>query len=84
MKTYAVKAKTGGFASDVCGCANAIQTDGQRTLLMVNGPYLKSAAKRRLPKRERIAFVRPRRTYCVWSVDFIRDALTYGRCFRTF
>ena len=52
--------------------------------LMVNGPYLKSAAKRRLPKRERIAFVRPRRTYCVWSVDFIRDALTYGQCFRTF
>ncbi|WP_425513157.1 IS3 family transposase [Xanthomonas fragariae] len=45
---------------------------------------LRRAAKRRLPKRERVALYVPRLPDTVWSVDFMSDALTCGRRFRTF
>ncbi|MBB86819.1 MAG: hypothetical protein CMP06_05905 [Xanthomonadales bacterium] len=41
-------------------------------------------AKRRLPKRERVALYIPRMPDSVWSVDFMSDALYNGRKFRTF
>ena len=45
---------------------------------------LRRAAKRRLPKRERVALYVPRLPDTVWSVDFMSDALGCGRRFRTF
>ena len=45
---------------------------------------LRWAAKRRLPKRERVALYVPRLPDTVWSADFMSDALMCGRRFRTF
>ncbi|AGI08410.1 ISxac4 transposase [Xanthomonas citri subsp. citri Aw12879] len=45
---------------------------------------LRRAAKRRLPKRERVPLYVPRLPDTVWSVDFMSDALACGRRFRTF
>ena len=45
---------------------------------------LRRAAKRRLPKRERVPLYVPRLPDSVWSVDFMSDALSCGRRFRTF
>jgi putative transposase len=45
---------------------------------------LRRAAKRRLPKRERIALYVPRHPNTVWSADFMSDALSCGRRFRLF
>jgi putative transposase len=45
---------------------------------------LRRAAKRRLPKRERVALYVPALPDTVWSVDFMSDALACGRRFRTF
>ena len=45
---------------------------------------LRRAAKRRLPKRERVALYVPKLPDTVWSVDFMSDALACGRRFRTF
>lgn len=45
---------------------------------------LRRAAKRRLPKRERVMLYVPRLPDMVWSVDFMSDALACGRRFRTF
>jgi len=42
------------------------------------------AAKRRLPKRERVPLYVPRTPDSVWSADFMSDALACGRRFRTF
>lgn len=45
---------------------------------------LRRLAKRRLPKRERVALYVPRLPDTVWSADFMSDALACGRRFRTF
>lgn len=45
---------------------------------------LRRIAKRRLPKRERVALYVPRLPDKVWSMDFMSDALACGRRFRTF
>ena len=45
---------------------------------------LRRAAKRRLPKRQRVPLYVPRLPDTVWSVDFMSDALACGRRFRTF
>ena len=45
---------------------------------------LHRAAKRRLPKRERVPLYVPRLPDSVWSADFMSDALACGRRFRTF
>lgn len=45
---------------------------------------LRRAAKRRLPKRERVALYVLRLPDTVWSVDFMSDALACGRRVRTF
>lgn len=45
---------------------------------------LRRAAKRRVPKRERVPLYVPRRPDRVWSADFVSDALACGRRFRTF
>jgi putative transposase len=45
---------------------------------------LRRAAKRRLPKRERVPLYVPRMPDTVWSADFMSDALVCGRRFRTF
>lgn len=45
---------------------------------------LRRAAKRRLPKRERVPLYVPRLPDRVWSADFMSDALNCGRSFRTF
>src|SRR5690606_1763399 len=45
---------------------------------------LRRAAKRRLPKRERVPLYVPKAPDRVWSVDFMSDALSCGRRFRTF
>lgn len=45
---------------------------------------LRRAAKRRLPKRERVPLYVPRLPDSVWSADFMSDALACGRRFRTF
>jgi len=45
---------------------------------------LRRAAKRRLPKRERVPLYVPRLPDTVWSADFVSDALACGRRFRTF
>ncbi len=45
---------------------------------------LRRAAKRRLPKRERVPLYVPRLPDSVWSVDIMSDALACGRRFRTF
>jgi len=45
---------------------------------------LRRAAKRRLPKRERVALYVPKLPDTVWSIDFMSDALACGRRFRTF
>ena len=45
---------------------------------------LRRAARKRLPKRERAALYVPRLPDTVWSVDFMSDALAWGRRFRTF
>jgi putative transposase len=45
---------------------------------------LRRAAKRRLPKRERVALYVPKLPDTVWSVDFMSDALACGKRFRTF
>ncbi len=45
---------------------------------------LRRAAKRRLPKRERVPLYVPRLPDTVWSADFMSDALACGRRFRTF
>ena len=45
---------------------------------------LRRAAKRRLPKRERVALYVPRHPDTVWSADFMSDALSCGRRFRPF
>jgi putative transposase len=42
------------------------------------------AAKRRLPKRERVPLYVPRLPDTVWSADFVSDTLACGRRFRTF
>jgi putative transposase len=46
--------------------------------------HLRRPAKRRLPKRERVALYVPRLPDTVWSADFMSDALICGRRFRTF
>ncbi len=46
--------------------------------------HLRRAAKRRLPKRERLPLYVPRTPDSVWSADFMSDALACGRRFRTF
>jgi putative transposase len=48
------------------------------------GLNLRRPAKRRLPKRERVALYVPREPDTVWSADFMSDALYCGRRFRTF
>jgi putative transposase len=48
------------------------------------GLNLRRVAKRRLPKRERVALYVPRLPDSVWSADFMHDALACGRHFRTF
>lgn len=45
---------------------------------------IRRAAKRRLPKRERVPLYVPKLPDTVWSVDFMSDALACGRRFRTF
>jgi len=45
---------------------------------------LRRAARRRLPKRERVPLYVPRMPDSVWSADFVSDALACGRRFRTF
>ena len=45
---------------------------------------LRRPARRRLPKRERVALYVPRLPDLVWSADFMSDALICGRRFRTF
>ena len=45
---------------------------------------LRRAAKRRLPKRERVPLYVPRLPDTVWSADFMADALACGRRFRLF
>jgi putative transposase len=45
---------------------------------------LRRAARRRLPKRERVALYVPQHPDTVWSMDFMSDALACGRRFRTF
>jgi putative transposase len=45
---------------------------------------LRRAAKRRLPRRERVPLYVPRLPDTVWSADFVSDALACGRRFRTF
>ena len=45
---------------------------------------LRRAARRRLPKRERVPLYVPRLPDTVWSADFMSDALGCGRRFRTF
>ena len=45
---------------------------------------LRRPARRRLPKRERVALYVPREPNRVWSADFMSDALVCGRRFRTF
>jgi putative transposase len=45
---------------------------------------LRRAAKRRLPKRERVALYVPRSPDTVWSADFMSDTLACGRRFRLF
>ncbi|MGH8040709.1 MAG: IS3 family transposase [Rudaea sp.] len=45
---------------------------------------LRRAARRRLPKRERVPLYVPRLPDSVWSADFVSDALACGRRFRTF
>jgi len=45
---------------------------------------LRRAARRRLPKRQRVPLYVPRLPDTVWSVDFMSDALACGRRFRTF
>lgn len=45
---------------------------------------LRRAAKRRLPKRERVPLYVPEHPDTVWSADFMLDALACGRSFRTF
>lgn len=45
---------------------------------------LRRAAKKRLPKRERVALYVPRLPATVWSADFMSDALACGRRLRTF
>lgn len=51
------------------------------TLMHLN---LRRAAKRRLPKRERVPLYVPREPDTVWSADFMSDALICGRRFRLF
>jgi len=46
--------------------------------------HLRRPAKRRLPKRERVALYVPRLPDTVWSADFMSDALLCGRRFRLF
>lgn len=46
--------------------------------------HLRRPARRRLPKRERVALYVPRQPDTVWSADFMCDALICGRRFRTF
>ena len=48
------------------------------------GLNLRRRARRRLPKRERVALYVPREPDTVWSADFMSDALACGRRFRTF
>ena len=45
---------------------------------------LRRAAKRRLPKRERVPLYVPRLPDTVWSADFVSDALACCRRFGTF
>ena len=45
---------------------------------------LRRAAKRRLPKRERVPLYVPRLPDTVWSADFMSDAPACGRRFRIF
>lgn len=45
---------------------------------------LRRAAKRRLPKRERVPLYVPRLPDSVWSADFMSDALVCGRRYRLF
>jgi len=45
---------------------------------------LRRPAKRRLPKRERVALYVPRHPDTVWSADFMSDTLSCGRRFRLF
>ena len=45
---------------------------------------LRRAARRRLPKRERVSLYVPKHPDTVWSMDFMSDALACGRRFRTF
>jgi len=45
---------------------------------------LRRAAKRRLPKRERVPLNVPRHPDTVWSMDFMSDALACGKRIRTF
>ncbi len=46
--------------------------------------HLRRPAKRRLPKRERVALYVPHMPDTVWSADFMTDALYNSRSFRTF
>ena len=48
------------------------------------GLNLRRAAKRRLPKRERVSLYVPKQPDTVWSAEFMNDSLLNGRRFRTF
>lgn len=48
------------------------------------GLNLRRAARRRLPKRERVPLYVPRLPDSVWSADFMSDALACGRRYRLF
>lgn len=45
---------------------------------------LRRAARRRLPKRDRVPLYVPEHPDTVWSADFMQDALVCSRSFRTF
>lgn len=44
---------------------------------------LRRTGKKRLPDRVKVPLVLPPAPYCTWSMDFMSDALTDGRRFRT-
>lgn len=72
-------------------CCQIIRRNGHRwnrkriyrvyTAMKLN---LRRAARRRLPKRERVPLYVPRLPDTVWSADFMSDALVCGKRFRTF
>jgi hypothetical protein len=64
-----------------CAVQDASELDPKRiyrvyTAMRLN---LRRAAKRRLPKRDRVALYVPKLPDIVWSMDFMSDALACGR-----